>query len=110
MQTISIHDAKTNLSKYIAAAKRGETIAIGAYGKYEVLLVVDPRYTDTAPDSKNVEVEGPAKPLRQFGTLKGKVWIAPDAFSEELDQEICDSFEANLTPDTSLPSKARGQR
>lgn len=91
MKTVSIHDAKTNLSKYIAAAKRGEQIAIGAYGKYEVSLVVEPKYqkASSAEASKN------KKPLRELGTLKGKVWIAPDAFSEKLDKEISDSFEAN---------------
>ncbi len=87
MKTVSIHDAKTNLSKYIAAAKRGEEIAIGAYGKQEVWL--------TAKPPKHAKKT--ALPKRQFGKLKGKVWIAPDAFSEELDQEISDSFEANKT-------------
>lgn len=40
MKTIAIHDAKTNLSKYIAAAKKGETIYIGSRGKPEVKLVL----------------------------------------------------------------------
>lgn len=87
MKTIPIHDAKTNLSKYIAAAKRGDKIAIGAYGKQEVWL------TNQQPK--------PSKPIHkklELGTLKGKVWIAPDAFSEELDKEISDSFEANQEP------------
>lgn len=39
MKTVSIHDAKTNLSKYIAAAKRGEKIYVGSFGKSEVELV-----------------------------------------------------------------------
>lgn len=84
MKTISIHDAKTNLSQYIMAAKRGEVIAIGAYGKVEVWLSNQP-----------VKSQGIIKKKRQFGGLKGKVWIGPDAFSEELDQEISDSFSAN---------------
>ncbi len=53
MKTVSIHDAKTNLSKYIAAAKRGEEIYIGSYGKPEVKLVV----------------ETPKKPKRKLGVL-----------------------------------------
>lgn len=57
MKTVTIHDAKTNLSKYIAAAKRGETIYIGSHGKPEVRLIV----------------ETPKKPKRQFGVLKGKI-------------------------------------
>ncbi len=88
MQTISIHDAKTNLSKYIAAAKRGETIAIGAYGRQEVWL--------TATPPANV---AETKFKREFGTLRGKVWIGPDAFSEETDAEIArDMEESDLFP------------
>ncbi len=90
MKTVPIHDAKTNLSKYIAAAKRGEKIAIGAYGKYEVSLVVEPKYANKTTTAKSSQ-----KPYRQLGTLKGKIWVAPDAFSEELDREIADSFKAN---------------
>ncbi|HEX4774795.1 MAG TPA: hypothetical protein VH234_04730 [Candidatus Saccharimonadales bacterium] len=88
MKTISVHDAKTNLSKYIAAAKRGEKIAIGAYGKYEVSLVVEPELIP--------QTEAKAKkPYRQLGTLKGKIWVAPDAFSKELDDQIADAMINN---------------
>ncbi len=66
MKTIPIHDAKTNLSKYIAAAKRGEKVAIGAYGKYEVSLVVEPKYA-----AGNMAKKGSKKAVRQLGTLKG---------------------------------------
>lgn len=84
MKTVPIHDAKTNLSKYIAAAKRGEVIAIGAYGKEEVWL------TSQQPKStKQIHTK------LELNTLRGKVWVAPDAFSEELDREISESFEAN---------------
>jgi len=38
-KTISIYDAKTNLSKLIALAKQGEEVVIGSYGKPEVKLV-----------------------------------------------------------------------
>jgi len=37
--TISIYDAKTQLSKLINMAKDGEEVIIGAYGKPEVVLV-----------------------------------------------------------------------
>lgn len=74
MKTVNVHDAKTNLSKYIAAAKRGEDIYIGSYGKPEVKLVVE------APKK--------AKTYRKLGQAKGKVWIAPDAFSRKTDEEI----------------------
>jgi prevent-host-death family protein len=37
--TISIYEAKTNFSKLVAKAKRGEEVVIGAYGEPEVMLV-----------------------------------------------------------------------
>lgn len=60
MKTVSIHDAKTNLSKYIVAAKNGEKIYIGSHGKPEVKLVF----------VKPGEIK---KPKRKFGILKGKI-------------------------------------
>ena len=58
MKSVSIHDAKTNLSKYIAAAKTGEEIYIGSHGTPEVKL---------SPVSPS------AKPKRKLGVLKGKI-------------------------------------
>lgn len=75
MKTVSIHDAKTNLSKYIAAAKNGEQIFIGKRGEPEIELVYH--------KPKNEE-----KVYRKLGPLKGKIWIAPDAFSRETDEVI----------------------
>lgn len=75
MKTVSIHDAKTNLSKYIAAAKRGEQIFIGNRGEPEIELVF------------HKPVAG-KKTYRKLGAAKGKIWIAPDAFSRETDEEI----------------------
>jgi len=40
IKTISIHEAKTNLSKLVKRAAAGESIYIGAYGKPEVVLTV----------------------------------------------------------------------
>jgi len=71
MKTVSIHDAKTNLSKYIAAAKKGEVIYIGSYGKPEVKLVVDT----------------PSKPKRKFGLLKGKISSASLNYDKHSDKE-----------------------
>jgi antitoxin (DNA-binding transcriptional repressor) of toxin-antitoxin stability system len=76
MKTITIHDAKTNLSKYIAAAKQGETVYIGGFGRPEVQLTVIP------------VAAKPAK--RPLGLAKAKIWAAPNAFSEETDKEIAD--------------------
>lgn len=58
----SIHEAKTNLSKLIAAVEAGE----------EVVL----RRRDT-PVARIVPFEEAPKP-RRFGALKGQIWISPD--------------------------------
>lgn len=78
MKAITIHDAKTNLSKYIAAAKKGEKIYIGSFGKPEVLMTAVP------------EPREPTSKKRDFSKLKAHIWAAPDAFSEKTDKEIAD--------------------
>lgn len=75
MKTVPIHDAKTNLSKYIKAAKSGEKIYIGSFGKAEVLLI--------ALDEHNKLAQ-----KRVMDIAKGKIKATPDAFSRETDQSI----------------------
>jgi len=72
MKTITIHEAKTHLSKYIKQAKEGQKIYIGGFGKAEVVL--------TAVPNK------PKK--RDFSKIQGLVHDFGDAFSEETDKEI----------------------
>ena len=76
MKTVTIHDAKTNLSKYIAAAKKGENIYIGGFGQAEVLL------------TKIRAIEANAARKRVFSLAKGKVTEKPDAFSIATDRNI----------------------
>lgn len=72
MKTVTIHDAKTNLSKYIKEAKAGRPVYIGGFGKAEVALVAVDKHTGN----------------RDFSLLKDKVSAASDAFSPETDQEV----------------------
>jgi prevent-host-death family protein len=71
-EPISIHAAKTHLSRLIARAEAGEEIVIARGGKPVVKLIA------LAP-----------KPKRVFGALKGKISIGPEFFeplpAEELD-------------------------
>ena len=76
MKTISIHDAKTNLSKYIAAAKNGEKVYIGGFGKAEVLL------TKVSDADKNKLLE------HNFTVSKGKISGYSDAFSESTEAQV----------------------
>lgn len=74
MKNISVHDAKTNLSKYIEAAKRGEQVHIGRFGRAEVAL--------TALAAKSTSSK------RQFGVPKSKIMAGPDAFTPATDKAV----------------------
>lgn len=76
---VNIHDAKTNLSKLIAAAESGEEVIIARNGKPAVkLVVVEP----TRKSRKNL-----------IGSGIGKIWISPDFDSDETRKEIADMME-----------------
>jgi prevent-host-death family protein len=76
MQTINIHDAKTNFSKLVEAAAGGEEIIIAKAGKPTARLVPMQR----------------EKVVRSFGRLKGKVRIADD-FDAPLPDDVMAAFE-----------------
>lgn len=75
MKTVTIHDAKTNLSKYIAAALRGEKVYIGSFGEAQVVLAKIP--------SKETQMG-----KRSFIVAKGKVKVTPEAFTDSTDREV----------------------
>jgi len=79
--TISIHEAKTNLSKLVKRAAAGETIYIGAYGKPEVAL-------------KAVTTAEQRAELRKgfFGCMKGKIIFHEgwdDPLPDDIIEEMC---------------------
>jgi prevent-host-death family protein len=78
METINIHAAKTNLSKLIERAIKGEDIVISRNG--EPLVHLTPYKKEQAP------------PPRRFGgQWTGKIWYAPDY--DQADAEIQKMFE-----------------
>jgi prevent-host-death family protein len=79
---VNIHDAKTNLSKLIAAVESGEEVIIARNGKPAVRLV------KVAPP-----VHKSRKHMRGSGI--GKLWMADDAFSDETELMIQQMFEAH---------------
>lgn len=78
MQTINIHDAKTQFSKLIEAVSQGEKVIIAKAGK---------------PVAQLTAIESAPLP-RKPGSLKGKITIADD-FDAPLPDEILDAFEGN---------------
>jgi prevent-host-death family protein len=72
MTTVTVHAAKTQLSKLIARAEAGEEVII-ARGKKPVVRLV---------------AIGCAKPQRRFGAMKGKVWVGPEFFEPLPEEEL----------------------
>lgn len=69
----TVHQAKTNLSKLLRKAERGEDVII-ARGK--------------TPVAKLVAV--PRKKKRVPGRWKGKIWYTPDAFAPMSKEELAE--------------------
>lgn len=82
MKTANMHEAKTKLSELVDAATKGEEVIICKAGKPMVRLV---------PVTKK-----PAK--RKLGLWKGKIWMAPDWDSPEVNAEIARLFEEGDPP------------
>ena len=74
MPTVTIHQAKTNLSKLIERASQGEEIIIARGSK---------------PVAKLVPV-GAIKGKRQPGSLKGKLEIGPEFFEPMTEAELAE--------------------
>jgi prevent-host-death family protein len=74
MSTVTIHQAKTNLSKLIERASQGEEIIIARGAK---------------PVAKLVPL-GAVKGKRQPGSLKGKLVIGPEFFEPMSDAELAE--------------------
>lgn len=76
MQTVNIHEAKTQFSKLIEAVSLGEKILIAKAGKPAAMLVPVDRQ----------------QPVRKPGTMKGKIRIAAD-FDAALPDDLLAAFD-----------------
>lgn len=75
---VNIHEAKTHFSQLVERASAGEEIVIAKAGE---------------PKARLVALE-PARPKnRKPGSMKGKIWLAPDWDSPEVNDAIADLFE-----------------
>jgi prevent-host-death family protein len=74
MSTYNVHDAKSQLSKLIEAAERGEEVIIARAGKPVAML-------------------SPLKSTKRIrGLLKGEVHLGPE-FDEPLPVDVLEAFE-----------------
>jgi len=77
MQTVNIHEAKTQLSRLVKKAAEGEPFIIAKAGK---------------PMVKVVAVDAPeAKPVKRVGFLAGQIKV-PDDFDRMFEDEIAQMF------------------
>jgi len=76
METVNIHQAKTNLSRLVEQVAGGAEIVIAKAGK---------------PVARLVPI-APAKGPRKLGLLKGKIKV-PDDFDAPLPDEVMAGFE-----------------
>ena len=87
MDTVNIHEAKTQLSRLIERVCAGEEIIIARGGKPVARL---------AP----LEQRRP----RRLGLLKGKIWVAKD-FNAPLPDDLLDLFEGKGEPKRKSPKR-----
>lgn len=78
MQSVNIHEAKSQLSKLIECALQGEEVIIARAGK---------------PVARLVAIAS-ERPVRRPGSMKGKIKIAAD-FDAPLPDEIQQAFEGS---------------
>ena len=75
---INVHEAKTQLSKLLAAAEAGEEVIIARHGK---------------PVAKLVPVEE-VRPKRRFGSMKGRIEL-DESFFDPLPEEELRAWEGS---------------
>lgn len=96
MTVVNVHEAKTNLSRLIEQALRGEEVVIARNGVPAVKLV-------------QVEAAAEQKPKREPGQLAGLfVEIDPDWWKP--DDELADLFEGSAKHELHDPSRRSGSR
>lgn len=96
MTVVNVHEAKTNLSRLIEQALRGEEVVIARNGVPAVKLV-------------QVEAAVEKKPKREPGQLAGLfVEIDPDWWKP--DDELADLFEGSEKRELRDPARRGGSR
>jgi prevent-host-death family protein len=88
MATVNIFQAKTQISKLVDMAERGEDVIIARNGKPAA------RLTQLKPEKKPVV----------FGLMKGEIWVADD-FDDPLPDDLLSEFEGDVfPPESSAPA------
>jgi prevent-host-death family protein len=91
MKTVSIHEAKTRLSRLVDQAASGEDVVISRNGR---------------PVARLTRIESPPRRVR-FGVLKGRI-VVPDDFDKPLPATARKAFEGSCP--TPQYSRSRSPR
>ncbi len=81
MQTVNIHKAKTNLSKLVELAAKGEPFIIAKAGKPMVVVRA---------------IEEPVDTSKRLGFAMDQNWTIPDDFDRWAEDEIAEMFGTKL--------------
>ncbi len=76
MKYVNMHDAKTNLSRYVAGLAPGEVLVL---------------CNRNQPVAEVRAISKPKRPIRRIGACKGEFEVT-DAFFDPLPQDILDAF------------------
>ena len=77
-KAINVHEAKTHLSRLLERVEAGEEITLARAGRPVARLIP----------------YRPQREPRRPGQWKGRLWLAPDWDSPEVNDAIADQFEA----------------
>jgi len=83
MITVNTHQAKTQLSKLLAAVERGEEVTIARAGK---------------PVARLVPAET-SRPERRFGTGAGQIILLPGWDDPMTEEELADWYDGPVFPE-----------
>lgn len=75
---MNLHEAKTHLSRLVDRAAAGEEVVIARAGK---------------PVAKLVPAQEAKDEPREPGLLRGKIWLADDWDSEEINDQVARLFD-----------------
>lgn len=79
---VNVHEAKTHFSRLLARVEAGEEIVVARNGTPVAKVVA---YREQARGRRGVD-----------GIGSGRIWIADDAFSPEVDAEIAADFYGDV--------------
>lgn len=79
MRTVNVHEAKTHLSRLLAAVEAGEEVVIARAGR---------------PVARLVGTDPTARPRRELGPLRGR-FTMPDDFDHWAQDEVAALFEGD---------------